>query len=86
MPKPLNPEVTQAERVVRAAWHLFHGGIVTSAWLRESFGVSSATAKRDLLLLKVALPVSPDGFLVRRGVARRMTLGGRRVVSLLGAD
>ena len=76
----------QAERILRAAWHLFHGGIVTSAWLRDSFGVSKATAKRDLLLLKAALPVEPAGFLVRRGTPRRVTLGGKRVVQLLGAD
>lgn len=76
----------QAQRIVEAAWHLFHGGIVTASWLRETYGISKATAKRDLLLLRAALPVTPAGFLVRRGVARRVTLGGKRVVQLLGAD
>lgn len=84
MPKP-STSFVQAERLVRAAWRLYHGGEVTSAWMRKRFGVSEATSKRDLRLLFAVLPVNPDGFLVRRGVARRMTFGGR-VVRQLGDD
>lgn len=67
--------MTQAERLIRAAWRLYHGGTVTSAWLRKRFGVSKATAKRDLLVLERAVPVKQA--VARHARARKaLSMGG----------
>ncbi len=73
-----------AERFVRYAWRIYCGGEVTTAWMRERFGLSKMTAKRDMDLLVKALPVRQDGP-SRRGVHRRISLA-RVVVHLLAED
>ncbi len=62
------------ERMVRLAWRVYHGGDVTTAWIRKRFGVSRATAKRDLALLAKVLPVAVEPPVVRRGFARRIAV------------
>ena len=44
-------------RGIKLAARLFSGKPVTSAYIREVFGVSWATAKRDLTALQYYLPV-----------------------------
>lgn len=46
-----------SERLLVSASRLYRGGEITSAWLRQRFGVSSATAKRYLHHLEIGLPV-----------------------------
>lgn len=46
------------ERMLRLAAALSAGDKVTSAYIRDRFGVSKATAKRDLYLLESVLPVA----------------------------
>lgn len=43
--------------ILALAIKLFEGGVVTSKFIRERFGVSSATAKRYMLRLERGLPV-----------------------------
>jgi predicted HTH transcriptional regulator len=62
-----------AERMVRYAWRIYCGGEVTTAWMRERFGLSKMTAKRDMDLLLKALPVRQDAP-TRRGVLRRVSM------------
>ena len=47
----------QGQRLLRAARHLYEGGLVTTAWLRSTFGCSRPTALRDLDALRLYLPV-----------------------------
>lgn len=44
-------------RLLKLAERLFTGGAVSSAYIREHFGVSRATAQRDLIVLEASLPV-----------------------------
>lgn len=44
-------------RMLKLAERLFTGGAVSVAWVCRHFGVSLATAKRDLVLLEQTLPV-----------------------------
>jgi hypothetical protein len=60
----------QAERLIRAAWRIFHGGAVTTSWIRMRFGVSKATAKRDVARLLRVLPVDVGPVPRPRGVLR----------------
>ena len=48
---------SHAERVVKLTQRLYAGQRVTSALIRQTYGVSWATAKRDLAVLKECLPV-----------------------------
>jgi hypothetical protein len=69
------------------AKRLYNGGVVTTAFIREEFGVSPATAKRYMVRLECALPVLvekiPNGFSVRYGTStkllRLMNAGGDSV-------
>lgn len=45
-------------RLLRLALHLGRGGEVTTAYIQARYGVSHSTAKRDLLQLECALPVT----------------------------
>lgn len=75
----------QAERLIRCAWRVYHGGTVTRAWLQKRFGVSRATAKRDLVVLERSIPVK--SLLARQYARSRKVLGdGRLLVRQLGAD
>lgn len=47
-------------RLLRLALHLGAGKPVTTALIRERFGVSKATAKRDLDRLECLLPVTVE--------------------------
>lgn len=65
----------QSLRLVRSAWRIFHGGEVTSAWIRERFGVGKATACRDMHKLLAALPVKPERVRVnRKGLEIRISV------------
>jgi predicted DNA-binding transcriptional regulator YafY len=44
-------------RIVRLVERLFSGQELSSRWIVETFKVSYATAKRDLILLEQCLPV-----------------------------
>jgi predicted DNA-binding transcriptional regulator YafY len=44
-------------RLLRIARRMFEGGIISTQWVRQEYGVSSATAKRDLQLVGMYLPV-----------------------------
>lgn len=61
-------------RMVRLAWRIYHGGEVTTAWIRKRFGVSKATAKRDLAMLAKVLPVALVDPLAARGMAKRIAV------------
>lgn len=56
---------SRAERAVKCCQRLYAGEKVTSALIRSIYGVSWATAKRDLATLKECLPVTVK---VRKGV------------------
>jgi hypothetical protein len=73
MPHLKSDATSQAERIVRCAWRLFHGGEVTSIYIRERFGVSKATAKRDMQLLELVLPVR-DGTLMQVRAQKRISV------------
>lgn len=47
----------EATRLLKLAQLLFDGGTVTSAYIEETFEVSYATAKRDMVKLEQCLPV-----------------------------
>lgn len=49
--------VRQSVRVLRIARHLLEGGDVTTQWMRSTFGVGVTTAKKDLRLVCMWLPV-----------------------------
>lgn len=52
--------VDQFERGVHLALALARGEVITSRVIKERFGVSWATAKRDLVRLQCALPVETN--------------------------
>lgn len=74
-----------AERMLRYAWRIYHGGEVTTAWIMTRFRVSPMTAKRDMDVLLRALPVR-QAEPTRRGRARRIALAKRQVVHLFDGD
>jgi DeoR/GlpR family transcriptional regulator of sugar metabolism len=47
-------------RMLKLAQRLFTGGAVSSAYIRRTFDVSHATAKRDLVVLEQTLPIAKD--------------------------
>lgn len=52
------PGVTyNCTRMLRIARRVFEGGEVTAKWIMGEFGVSWATAKRDMQLVGMYLPV-----------------------------
>ena len=46
-------------RLVELAAHLARGERLTSAFIRREYGVSKATAKRDMIVLAEHYPTSP---------------------------
>lgn len=44
-------------RMLKLASHLHHGGDITVRYVRSTYGVSLATAKRDVQRIEVNLPV-----------------------------
>lgn len=52
-------------RLVKLTALLCRGGVVTNAYIRKTFGVSRATAARDLKVLETYLPVSVTDVLVQ---------------------
>ena len=48
------------QRMLKLAERLYSGGTVSSAWIQRHFGVSFATAKRDLVVLEATLPVRTE--------------------------
>lgn len=85
MPRRLNANDIQATRLLRCAWRIYHGGEVTSAWIRKRFGVSLATSKRDMSMLARVLPVRMEPLVARRGVQKRISVP-RTVVQPMGND
>lgn len=47
-------------RMLRAAKHLYEGGVVGTEWFRTEFGISRASAKRDMQLVLLYLPVEVE--------------------------
>ena len=60
------------QRMAKLVQRLHRGEPVTSAWIRDTFDVSWATAKRDMAALRVYLPVSVTAS--KRGAAVRHEL------------
>lgn len=54
----LNSDVR--ERMLKLAERLYTGGALSSAYIHRRFGVSKATAKRDLTVLEQILPCRVD--------------------------
>lgn len=59
--------------LLKIAFHLCNGGQVSTQWIRDTYGVSKATAKRYMVRIEVSLPV----------IASRSEIGAR--VIRLGA-
>jgi len=57
-------------RLLQLALRLGTGQAVTSGYIRERYGVSPATAKRDLVRLECALPVIVEGVRCEQKVLR----------------
>jgi predicted DNA-binding transcriptional regulator YafY len=57
-------------RMLRAARHLYEGGVVSTEWFRGEFGVSRASAKRDMQLVVLHLPIEVKRVGPRGRVAR----------------
>lgn len=55
-----HPETPMPPRWLTMCRRLYEGGTITIRWLRESFGVSLATAKRDMALIEANLPCVRD--------------------------
>lgn len=66
--------VPRAQRLVRAARHLYEGGTWNTLSYAKSFGISSDTAEDDMLVLQSYLPVSivdqRPGYSARRKTLR----------------
>lgn len=61
------------------ARRLYEGGTVTLRWLMDEFGVSIATAKRDMVLIEAHLPIVRDPRERRSDPVRLRLLMGPRV-------
>lgn len=61
-PKPVrpHPELASPPRWLLMCRRLYEGGTITLRWLMEEFGVSLATAKRDMVLIEAHLPTVRD--------------------------
>jgi predicted DNA-binding transcriptional regulator YafY len=55
-----HPEASMPTRWLLMARRLYEGGAITLRWLQEQFGVSLATAKRDMVLIEAHLPTVRD--------------------------
>lgn len=74
--KPLG---TALVRLLQLAVRLGAGRPVTSAYIRDRYGVSSATAKRDLVRLECAIPVTVElecSVRLHRAKTLRLVAGG----------
>lgn len=49
--------VFNCTRMLRIARHVFEGGEITAKWIMGEFGVSWSTAKKDMQLVGMYLPV-----------------------------
>ena len=47
-------------RMLRVARFIYEGGTVTSAWMMQEYGISLSTAKKDMALIGMYLPVEID--------------------------
>lgn len=55
-----HPETPMPPRWLLMCRRLYEGGTISIRWLREQFGVSLATAKRDMALIEANLPTVRD--------------------------
>jgi hypothetical protein len=55
-----HPETPMPPRWLLMCRRLYEGGTISIRWLQEEFGVSLATAKRDLVLIEAHLPTVRD--------------------------
>lgn len=55
-----HPETAAPPRWLLMCRRLYEGGTITLRWLQEQFGVSLATAKRDMSLIEANLPTVRD--------------------------
>lgn len=53
--KPSEHDTTR--RMMALAWRILEGRAITIRWIMDTFGVSLATAKRDMVLIEATLPV-----------------------------
>lgn len=51
-----HPETPMPPRWLLMCRRLYEGGTISIRWLQEEFGVSLATAKRDMVLIAAHLP------------------------------
>lgn len=58
--KRRHPHVSRPPRWVRMVSRLYQGGTITIAYLMHEYGVSLATARRDIVLLAASLPLVSD--------------------------
>ena len=65
----LQGDAALAERALNLGVMLARGERITSATIRKKFGVSKATAKRDMNLIEAALPVRCEVMPGRRAIA-----------------
>lgn len=55
-----HPETQAPPRWLLMCRRLYEGGAITVRWLQEQYGVSHATAKRDMALIEANLPTVRD--------------------------
>lgn len=55
-----HPETAAPPRWLLMCRRLYEGGVITLRWLQDEFGVSLATAKRDMALIEANLPTVRD--------------------------
>jgi predicted DNA-binding transcriptional regulator YafY len=55
-----HPETAAPPRWLLMCRRLYEGGTITLRWLQDEFGVSLATAKRDMALIEANLPTVRD--------------------------
>lgn len=51
------PIVLPRERLLRIARHVYDGGVLTHRWIMVTFNVSISTAKEDLRMASLYLPL-----------------------------
>lgn len=71
MPRRASPDQTQV-RIARLVAELYAGQELSSGYIRRRFGVSKATAVRDLLTLELALPLVVDRGLNNGSVRQKL--------------
>lgn len=67
-------KLAQVERYMLIVFHLCCGGGVSTYWLRQSLGLSKATAKRDMLTVEMLLPVERHQEIVNSDTDRPQTV------------